>query len=615
MTNPTGGTTPPVNQAVGWRWPVGATLLLAALIAAATLAVAHVRGLSVPGCGPGSGCDLASKSVFGRVPGLDWPIAFVGAAYFAGTLVGWLLTRGRAAGIFAHLVRLGAVASVFYLGVMIVNGYVCSYCVASHVANLAFLVLMETRPRAKREGGPLAVRGVIATVVAGVLVSAGLGVWSTATKQVAAAQDESDLEASTAEIIEETAASATASTETPIDPDWYPNGFRGRYVIGPDAAPIRVVIFSDYQCEDCRRIEGELFALFEERDDMSISAKQFPMCSRCNPNMGGCPHPNACWAARAAETAGLIGGEEAFWRMHRWLFERGGSFTDQEIAAALPTLGFDAPSFLSLMQTPETLDLVQGDIEEAIDLGLFYTPMIFINGVQLRGWRAPNAVRRAVEAVAATNPPALTHANDRPPAATTKYIEDFLAEPRRNVPLLTAGTWMQGPSEGVEVVVFGDYQDEYTARADADLRRLLGRGEAIRYAFRHYPVNQSCNPASPVSRHPQACRAAMAAEAAGAFGGVDAFWAMHTWLLTHQDELDDDNAILSEAAALGLDPSQVLAAMDAAAFDQRTQADGAMAKRLGVRSIPMIFIDGRLVPRWWLDEASLLGPMIEAARD
>ena len=55
--------------------------------------------------------------------------------------------------------------------------------------------------------------------------------------------------------------------------------------------------------------------------------------------------------------------------------------------------------------------------------------------------------------------------------------------------------------------------------------------------------------------------------------------------------------------------------MDASAFASRTQSDGAAAKRFGVRTIPMIFIDGKLVPRWWLNDASLLEPMIDAARE
>ena len=32
-------------------------------------------------------------------------------------------------------------------------------------------------------------------------------------------------------------------------------------------------------------------------------------------------HPQACWASQVGEAAGIIGGEEAYRRAHRWLFE------------------------------------------------------------------------------------------------------------------------------------------------------------------------------------------------------------------------------------------------------------------------------------------------------
>ena len=51
----------------------------------------------------------------------------------------------------------------------------------------------------------------------------------------------------------------------PAPPPPTPNEpFVGRYVLGQMEAPIRIVMFSDYQCEDCQIIEKELHQLLED---------------------------------------------------------------------------------------------------------------------------------------------------------------------------------------------------------------------------------------------------------------------------------------------------------------------------------------------------------------
>ncbi len=114
----------------------------------------------------------------------------------------------------------------------------------------------------------------------------------------------------------------------------------------------------------------------------------------------------------------------------------------------------------------------------------------------------------------------------------------------------------------------------------------------MRYALRHYPFNQECNPVATATRHPQACLAARAAEAAGSLGGPDGYWRMHEWLMGNQRNLDADS--IRRAAAIA--------------------EDAQAAKRLGLRSIPMIFVNGKFVPRWQLEGRSMLGEIVEEAR-
>ncbi|MEE8169324.1 MAG: hypothetical protein V3T70_02140, partial [Phycisphaerae bacterium] len=60
------------------RFTAGLGLLLAALAACALLSAQHLSGLRLPGCGPASGCAQLSETAWGRVPVVNWPVAFVG---------------------------------------------------------------------------------------------------------------------------------------------------------------------------------------------------------------------------------------------------------------------------------------------------------------------------------------------------------------------------------------------------------------------------------------------------------------------------------------------------------------------------------------------------------
>ena len=102
---------------------------------------------------------------------------------------------------------------------------------------------------------------------------------------------------------------------------WGKAGFTGRYRRGPEASPIRLVLLTDYQCLDCQKVEAEVEAIMASRSDVALSIKHYPFCAEAAP---GVPcnkyvktlHANACWAARAAEAAGILKGEQGFWDIY-----------------------------------------------------------------------------------------------------------------------------------------------------------------------------------------------------------------------------------------------------------------------------------------------------------
>ena len=469
----------------------------------------------------------------------------------------------------------------------------------------------------------------LATVAAVFVVCSGvLGVTEGREREAAGVKAEEDLAASTEAIIAATSQRAVEPEDVsepvvqvnePVEPAEptedaaTSRGFTGRYRLGPERAAIRVVMISDYQCQVCRGIENDVIRLFRQRDDMSVSFKHFPMCSDCNRNVSRRRHPNACWAARAAETAGLLKGNDGFWEMHLWLFEQRGSFTRESLPAQLREFGYDPAEFVRIMSSDRTLELVKADIEEVIGLGVWFTPTTFINGVELRGWEAPNAVARAIEQLAVTNPEPLTAAHDHPPAAREKLIGDWQAGPRRRIAAGPAFRSIGPEDAAAQVVMFGDYQQSGTPETDALIREVVARREDVRYEYRHFPFHRDCNPV--VKRDTDSvhsCRAALAGEAAGRLGGADAYWKMHAWLLENQESFSDQT-LRAAAEMLGIDPAALLVEMEKPATAEAVQEDTRLGGRLGADKVPSLYINGRRVPRWKQEGESILPEIIAEA--
>jgi Na+/H+ antiporter NhaA len=132
----------------------------------------------------------------------------------------------------------------------------------------------------------------------------------------------------------------------------------------------------------------------------------------------------------------------------------------------------------------------------------------------------------------------------------------------------------------VTLVEYGDYQCPYCGRAELAVRELLESfGDDLRYVWRHLPLND-------VHQNAQ-----MAAEAAEAAGGQDAFWDMHDLLMSHQDELAPGD-LTHYARELGLDVDRFWDELRSRAHEDRIREDVASADSSGVAGTPSFFING-----------------------
>jgi protein-disulfide isomerase len=161
------------------------------------------------------------------------------------------------------------------------------------------------------------------------------------------------------------------------------------------------------------------------------------------------------------------------------------------------------------------------------------------------------------------------------------------------VDAIPVGDHVRGPADAaITLVEFSDFECAYCAKAFRDLRDLERRhAGSIRVEFRHFPLDPHCNPNIPSRVHRSACLAAIAAECAARFGR---FWEYHDRLFADQNRLGRDG-LVATAADLGIDPAAFTACLDDPEPRTRVLADAAVGARLGVKSTPTLFINGRTV--------------------
>ena len=98
-------------------------------------------------------------------------------------------------------------------------------------------------------------------------------------------------------------------------------------------------------------------------------------------------YPKACQASRAAEAAGSLGGEDAYWAMHDWLMSDQQGFSDDAVRSMAEDFGLDGDELFQAMASLEIQDAIDEDTKAGKRIGLHSVPWIVINGRHVPRWR------------------------------------------------------------------------------------------------------------------------------------------------------------------------------------------------------------------------------------
>ncbi len=371
---------------------------------------------------------------------------------------------------------------------------------------------------------------------------------------------------------------ATASGET--DANGIPVGFTedGHAYRGRPDAPVRMEVFSDFQCPFCGRFSEETLPTLLENQiaggDTVFIFYDFPLEAI---------HPYAAAAANAARCAGEDGAA-AYWAMHDRLFagidEWANEGAADQFRAYAAEIGLDANAFGACLNENRYAGAVADDQALGTMRGVGSTPTFFLNDQPLVGAYPLDTFNQAIAAVAAGE----TIAAEQQPQAQAPQVAPTPA---------TIGAGDIAAERGaadapVTIVEYTDYQCPYCARhATETFPRLVtdmidaGR---VRYVVKDFPLD---------SIHPAARPAAVAARCAGE---QDAYWAMHDALFAQQAQWSAapalNDAFVALAADLGLDDAAFEACLTSGRHDAVIQANQDEGFALGVNGTPAFFIDG-----------------------
>jgi protein-disulfide isomerase len=146
------------------------------------------------------------------------------------------------------------------------------------------------------------------------------------------------------------------------------------HVRGPEAAPVTLVEYGDYECPYCGQAEIVIRELLDEfGDELRYVWRHLPLND---------VHPNTQMAAEATEAAGAQG---AFWPMHDKLLAAQDELTPRDLKRHAADLGLDVERFWDELRRRDYAERVADDVASADTSGVAGTPSFFINGRRHEG--------------------------------------------------------------------------------------------------------------------------------------------------------------------------------------------------------------------------------------
>jgi protein-disulfide isomerase len=149
-------------------------------------------------------------------------------------------------------------------------------------------------------------------------------------------------------------------------------GIGGAHLMGARDAQNTIVLFTDFQCPYCAKLDARLRELTSRRSDVRVVLRHHPLPM----------HPDARLAAKAAIAADLQGKLTPFARL---MFEHQGTLEREHLIDFAARAGADPRTFERDLDAPSTEERLAADEALASRLDVRGTPTSFIDGHRVVG--------------------------------------------------------------------------------------------------------------------------------------------------------------------------------------------------------------------------------------
>ncbi|HEY5372898.1 MAG TPA: thioredoxin domain-containing protein [Polyangiaceae bacterium] len=387
----------------------------------------------------------------------------------------------------------------------------------------------------------------------------------------------------------QTAAPAPADTAKKPDPEeedksvWKVQVLEDDPVRGPKDALVTMVVFSDFQCPFCKRVEDTLKQVaVAYGNDLRIVWKDNPLPF----------HPRAKPSATLARLAYVKKGDKGFWDAHDQLFASNPKLEDDDLKGIADKVGISWDEVKKDIDSNKFADKFDASIDLASDLQARGTPHFFINGVRLSGAQPFENFKKSIDEQLAKAKALVAKGTSR-----AKVYDEIMKEGKEPPPpekKEIAAPDNTDPAKGgsnAKVVIqeFSDFQCPFCKRVEPTVQAIEKEyGNKIKIVWRHMPL----------PFHKNAPLAAEAAQEVFAQKGSAAFWTFHDAIFGSDaaDEARTDRAALEkQAQAQGIDMDKFKAALDGSTHKAKIDADAELGNKAGINGTPAFVINGYYV--------------------
>jgi protein-disulfide isomerase len=351
---------------------------------------------------------------------------------------------------------------------------------------------------------------------------------------------------------------------------------------GPKDALVTIVVFSDFECPFCKRVEPTVAQVVSKYgNDVRIVWKDNPLPF----------HKRAIPASVLGRVAYKQKGDKGFWDAHDAIFESNPKLEDTDLEAIAGKIGVSWGMVKAAIEDNRFQGKFDANIELGSDLNARGTPHFFVNGFRVQGAQPFEKFQEVVDAQLAKAKGVVAKG-----IARDKVYDEIMKEgkeppppEKKQVGAPTKDSPVKGNANAkVTIQIFSDFQCPFCKRVEPTLAQIEQEfKDKVKFVWRH----------DPLPFHQDAPLASEAAQEVFVQKGHKAFWEYHDKLFAAQGDPDGIKQPNLEkiAEGMGIDMTKFKAALANHTHKAVLDADVAAAKAAEINGTPAFAINGYFI--------------------